>query len=162
MKSLYFPSLVLLGYWALTGYSACLSGTYLRTRMNNNENFHRSQNFRQLSNLFSQIWLKKQKASLLSGIWREIRKKIIKNSQKMQHSMKKMKTIGNSIIQSRRSVGDFKLKFWDRRTVQRSALCRSRGELSNEYLLAKIGVDTAENEPLEAWGKIQFIIHSPP
>ena len=30
-----------------------------------------------------------------------------------------------------------------------SALCRSRRELSNEYLLAKIGVDTAENEPLE-------------
>jgi hypothetical protein len=27
-------------------------------------------------------------------------------------------------------------------------LCRSRRELSNEYSLAKIGVDTAENEPL--------------
>ena len=54
--------------------------------------------------------------------------------------------------------------------------CRSRQELSNiffkidinsdEYLLfvqlAKIGVDTAENEPLENWGKIQFIVHSPP
>ena len=43
--------------------------------------------------------------------------------------------------------------------VQRSALCRSRRELSNEYLLAKIGVDTAENEPLEVWGKIFNIIH---
>ena len=32
--------------------------------------------------------------------------------------------------------------------------CRSRQELSNKYLLAKIGVDTAENEPLEVWGKI--------
>ena len=40
--------------------------------------------------------------------------------------------------------------------------CRSRQELSNEYLLAKIGVDTAENEPLKVWRKIQFIIHSPP
>ena len=38
--------------------------------------------------------------------------------------------------------------------MERSALCRSRQELSNEYLLAKIGVDTAENEPLEVWGKI--------
>ena len=46
--------------------------------------------------------------------------------------------------------------------MQRSALCRSRRELSNEYLLAKIGVDTDENEPLEVWGKIQFIIHLPP
>ena len=33
---------------------------------------------------------------------------------------------------------------------------------SNEYLLAKIGVDTAENEPLKVWRKIQFIIHSHP
>ena len=29
----------------------------------------------------------------------------------------------------------------------RSALCRSRRELSNAYLLAKFGLDTAENEP---------------
>ena len=28
-------------------------------------------------------------------------------------------------------------------------MCRSRRELSNEYLLAKIGVDTAENEFLQ-------------
>ena len=46
--------------------------------------------------------------------------------------------------------------------MQRSALCRSRRELSNAYLLAKIGVDTAENEPLEVWGKIQFTIHFTP
>ena len=50
----------------------------------------------------------------------------------------------------------------DSKTVQRSALCRSRRELSNEYLLAKIGVDTAENELLEVWAKIQFIFHLPP
>ena len=31
--------------------------------------------------------------------------------------------------------------------MQRRALCRSRRELSNEYLLAKFGFDTAENEP---------------
>ena len=29
-------------------------------------------------------------------------------------------------------------------------------------ILEDIGVDTAENEPLEVWGKIQFIIHLPP
>ena len=46
--------------------------------------------------------------------------------------------------------------------MQRGALCRSRRELSNEYLLAKIGVDTAENEPLEVWGEnsIQYSLHS--
>ena len=43
-----------------------------------------------------------------------------------------------------------------------SALCGSRRELSNAYLLAKIGVDTAENEPLEVWGEnsIQYSLHS--
>ena len=46
--------------------------------------------------------------------------------------------------------------------MQRSALCRSRRELSNAYLLAKIGVDTAESEPLEVWGEnsIQYSLHS--
>ena len=41
-------------------------------------------------------------------------------------------------------------------------MCRSRRELSNAYLLAKIGVDTAENEPLEVWGGnlIQYSIVS--
>ena len=41
------------------------------------------------------------------------------------------------------------------RTVQRSALYRSRREPSNEYmyLLDEIGVDTADNEPLEVWGE---------
>ena len=32
-------------------------------------------------------------------------------------------------------------------------MCRSRRALFNEYLLAKIGVGTAENEPLEVWGE---------
>ena len=33
---------------------------------------------------------------------------------------------------------------------------------SNAYLLAKIGVDTAENEPLEVWGEnsIHYSLHS--
>ena len=31
--------------------------------------------------------------------------------------------------------------------MQRSALCRSRREFSNEYLLEKFGFDTTENEP---------------
>ena len=33
---------------------------------------------------------------------------------------------------------------------------------SNEYLLDEIVVDTAENEPLDVRGKIEFIFHSPP
>ena len=49
-------------------------------------------------------------------------------------------------------LGNFKilaffLKKFDFRAVQRSELCRSRRELSNAYLLAKFGFDTAEKEP---------------
>ena len=79
-----------------------------------------------------------------------------------------MKKSGNSLIQSRKHVDDFWLKFWDLSGAKVWKFCRSRQELSNdsysnEYLLAKfkIGVDTAENEPLKVWRKIQFIIHSP-
>ena len=39
-----------------------------------------------------------------------------------------------------------KMWFWSW-AVQRSALCRSRRELSNAYLLAKFRFDTAANEP---------------
>ena len=51
---------------------------------------------------------------------------------------------------------EFCPKFWqffakkcDFREVQNSALCRSRRELSNAYLLAKFRFDTAENKPCE-------------
>ena len=39
------------------------------------------------------------------------------------------------------------MKIWDQISEQRCVLCRSRRELSNGYLLAKIGIDTAENGP---------------
>ena len=49
-------------------------------------------------------------------------------------------------------------------TVQRSALCRSRRELSNADLLAKFGFDTAENEPLsfKFARSLRIIIIDPP
>ena len=41
------------------------------------------------------------------------------------------------------------LKYWGLGGAKACKSCRSRQELSNEYLLAKFGVDTAENEPLK-------------
>ena len=113
-------------------------------------NFHKFQNFRQFSNSFSQIWLKKRHTSLFSGICREIRTKFHqKFAEKMQNSTQKMKKSEIHSFIREKNVDDFWLKFWDWRTVQRSALCRSRRELSNDYLLDEIGVDTAENELLQ-------------
>ena len=70
--------------------------------------------------------------------------------------------IGNSFIHSRRTVDEIWLKFWDLSGAEVCKSCRSRQELSNEYLLAKIGVDTSENEPLEVWGEnsIQYSLPS--
>ena len=52
--------------------------------------FHRFQNFRQFSNLFSQIRLKKRHTSLFSGICREIRTKFHRKfAEKMQKSTQK-------------------------------------------------------------------------
>ena len=41
------------------------------------------------------------------------------------------------------------LKYWGLSGAKACKSCRSRQELSNEYLLAKFGVDTEENEPLK-------------
>ena len=79
----------------------------------------------------------------------------------MQYSTQKMKKIGNSLFirEKMLMILGWNFEIW---AVQKYVNLVSRQELSNEYLLAKIGVDTAENEPLEVWGKIQFIIHLPP
>ena len=68
----------------------------------------------------------------------------------------------NFIIHSRKKFDDFWLKFWSLSGAKVCESCRSRQELSNEYLLAKIGVDTAENEPLKVWVDLFIIIFSPP
>ena len=116
-------------------------------------NFHKFQNFRQFSNLFSQIWVKKATHVILFWNLSRNPNKIRRKIHRKQNSTKKLKK--SEIRYSfAKKCWRFWLKFWDWRTVQRSALCRSRRELSNEYLLAKIGVDTAEKEPLEVWGKI--------
>ena len=117
-------------------------------------NFDKTHNFRQISDLFSQIWLKKRHTSLFSGICREIRTQFHKKSQKNAKIDAENEKNREFNIHSRKTVDDFWLKFWDWRTVQRSALYRSRRELSNEHLLAKIGVDTAENELLQILFKI--------
>ena len=43
-------------------------------------------------------------------------------------------------------------------------MCRTRRELSNKYLLAKFGFDTAENEPCEVCpiGAVPIVLGAPP
>ena len=118
--------------------------------------------FRQISKIISPMYLKYRHISAFSGICREIPKQIHQHfAEKMQISTQKIgKKFIISFFHSRKNVDEFWLKFWSLSGAKVCESCTSRQELSNEYLLAKIGVDTAENEPLKVWGDV-FIIHSP-
>ena len=81
-------------------------------------------------------------------IWRKF-SKILANSANFGKKTAKISAIFNENFEIRERFpphGFPRFLGFDSKAVQRSALCRSRRELSNEYLLAKIGVDTAENE----------------
>ena len=68
---------------------------------------------------------------------RNFGEKIIgKNSKKFDENFE--------ITSRERCKGVPNFRKWIPKAVQRSAMCRSRRELSNEYLLAKFGFDTAD------------------
>ena len=53
---------------------------------------------------------------------------------------------------SGKKLDGFSLKFWDLSGAKVWKSCRSRKTWKNEYLVAIVAVDTAENEPLKVWG----------
>ena len=63
---------------------------------------------------------------------------------------KNTRNIENDITQNAKIVDIFSLNFWIRSGQKVYKFCGSRQELSNEYLLAKIGFGTAEKGPLKA------------
>ena len=124
-------------------------------------NFHRFQNFRQFSNLlilFSQFdWKSDTRHSSLESAAKS-GQNFIKNSQKkckIRCRNSENEKIGNSFFIREKMLTMFGWNFeiWavQKYKTLKCKSCRSRQELSNEYFLAKIGVDTAENEPLKVW-----------
>ena len=58
-------------------------------------------------------------------------------------------------------IHEFLMKYWGLSGAEACKSCRSRQELSNEYFLAKFGVDTEENEPYKSlliWLKNQRMV----
>ena len=53
----------------------------------------------------------------------------------------------NVLPKNAKQLTIFFLKYWGLSGAKTCKSCRSRQELSNEYLLAKFSVDTEENEP---------------
>ena len=65
-----------------------------------------------------------------------------------------MQTIANlvgNVCNFCKTLDDNLLKFCEWSGAKEYQSDRSRQELSNEYLIAKMGFDTAENEPLKVW-----------
>ena len=61
-----------------------------------------------------------------------------------------------SNFENAQKIDDNLLKYWGLSGAKACKSCRSRQELSNEYLLAKFGFDTAENEPLKVCQKLKI------
>ena len=70
-----------------------------------------------------------------------------RNSEKIRWEMLKNNLFGQCCRNMRKSFDENFLKHWGLSGAKACKSCRSRQELSNEYLLAKFGVDTEENEP---------------
>ena len=58
-----------------------------------------------------------------------------------------------NLFKNDKIVTTFLLKFWDLSGAKVWKSCRSRKSWKNEYLVAIVAVDTAENEPLKVWGR---------
>ena len=54
----------------------------------------------------------------------------------------------------RQKLDELLMKYQSMSGAKACKSCRSRQELSNEYFLAKFGVDTEENEPLKSFPTI--------
>ena len=63
--------------------------------------------------------------------------------------LRKFEWIEFSFTKVYQNYDDFWVKFLYLSGAKVCTSCRSRRELPNEYLVAKIGVDTAENEPVK-------------
>ena len=77
-------------------------------------------------------------------LWRKFSKNLAKFGQNLRDFRKKQQNIQQFLTEILRLEPHFSPV--DSKAVQRSALCRSRRELSNAYLLAKIGVDDDDDD----------------
>ena len=94
---------------------------------------------------------KLQENAAFFGIFYEIRANFIKTRENRDEIWKDCKLLGISKIENAHKnwrTAELLMKYWGLSGAKTCKLCRSRQELSDEYLLAKFGFDTAENEPL--------------
>ena len=81
--------------------------------------------------------------------------------RKIAKSIEKREWNEMNLFQSAKNVDDFLLKFWDLSSAKVWEPCRSRKMVQNEYLVAIVAVDPAENEPSKVAPKWGQGLHGP-
>ena len=113
------------------------------------------------------IWYPQNVAkSLQTSVVFSISEKCHENSMKRHQNEKtlccrKICLVKNPVWISKQILNDFYCESWGLSGAEVCKYCRSRPELPNECLLAKISFATAENEPLKAWRCFNSFIRSP-
>ena len=123
----------------------------------NHSNFFRSEfgqnssEFRKSSQNSSEIfWNLRNSQHFLknSAKFREI---FVRIGAKFDENGWKIAIFYKNLNKNMKKFAEILLKFWILSGAKVCKTCRSRKMLSNEYLLAKIGADTEENEPSKVW-----------
>ena len=109
----------------------CQNSAKLSQFFRNSENFRTSQHFLECSAKF--------------------RKKIIKICAKFDENCRKIRIFAEIRANMWKKFDEFLRRFWVWSGAKVCKSCRSRKMLKNEYLVAKIGFDTEENEPSKVW-----------
>ena len=102
--------------------------------------------FLQNSGIFARKFNKLKKFQHFLKYWRNSDKISSKSEQKSMNIIKICKII---LPKNENKFDEKTLKYWSLSGAKACKSCRSRQELSNEYLVAKIGVSKAEDEPLK-------------
>ena len=118
-----------------------------------NENFSQIPEISSIFRIFVALFRKISRHFVISWtfLWKSgknssnFRRKIAKFIEKREWKMK-------FHFHSAKNLDGFLLKFWDLSGAKVWKSCRSRKSLQNEYLVAIVAVDTAENEPFKVWG----------
>jgi len=118
-----------------------------------NENFSQIPEISSIFRIFLALFRKISRQFFISSTFLWNFGKISLNfSRKIANFIEKREWKMKFHFHSVKKLDVFFLKFWDLSGAKVCKSCRSRKSWKNEYLVAIVAVDTAENEPLKVWG----------
>ena len=128
-----------------------------------NENFHNFRKFLAFFRIFLALFRKISRQFFISWTFLWNSGKISSNfRRKIAKFIEKREWNEMNFFHMAEIFDEFLLKFWDLSGAKECKSCRSRKTWKNDYLVAIVAVDTAENEPFKVWGWFHSIFHSSP